>query len=52
MFQRLTPILAAFHRASRGKVAVMFGIAAIPIMLAVGAAVDCSFANRTKAVLD
>ena len=52
MFQRLTPILAAFHRASRGNVAVMFGIAAIPIMLAVGAAVDYSFANRTKAVLD
>ncbi len=30
----------------------MFGLAAIPVMLSVGAAVDYSFANRTKAVLD
>lgn len=30
----------------------MFGLIAIPVILAVGAAVDYSFANRTKAVLD
>jgi Flp pilus assembly protein TadG len=52
MFQRLARILAAFHREIRGNVAITFGIAAIPIILAVGAAVDYSLANRTKAVLD
>jgi Flp pilus assembly protein TadG len=44
--------LAAFRRENRGSVTVMFGIAAIPIMLAVGAAVDYRLANRAKAVLD
>lgn len=44
--------MAAFHRESRGNVAITFGIAAIPIILSVGAAVDYSLANRTKAVLD
>jgi Flp pilus assembly protein TadG len=44
--------VAAFRRQNRGNVAVMFGIAVIPIILSVGAAVDYSLANRTKAVLD
>jgi Flp pilus assembly protein TadG len=52
MFPRLARILAAFHRESRGNVAITFGIAAIPIILSVGAAVDYSLANRTKTVLD
>ncbi len=52
MVQRLSPILAAFRRQNRGNVAVMFGIAVIPIILSIGAAVDYSLANRTKAVLD
>ena len=52
MFQRLSPILAAFRRQNRGNVTVLFGIAVIPIILSVGAAVDYSLANRTKAVLD
>jgi len=33
-------------------VAITFGLTLLPITLAVGAAVDYSFANRTKAVLD
>src|SRR5664279_1678625 len=37
---------------SRGNVAITFGIAAIPIILSVGAAVDYSVANRSKAMLD
>jgi Flp pilus assembly protein TadG len=52
MFQRLARILAAFHREGRGNVAITFGIAAVPIILSVGAAVDYNLANRTKAVLD
>ena len=52
MFPRLARILAAFHRESRGNVAITFGIAAIPIILSVGAAVDYSVANRSKAMLD
>ena len=52
MVRRLGAIFAAFRRQSGGNVALMFGLAAIPIILAVGAAVDYSFANRTKTVLD
>ena len=52
MIWGLRSTLAAFGRQNRGNVALMFGLAAIPVMLAVGAAVDYSFANCTKAVLD
>ncbi len=36
----------------RGNVAITFAFAAVPVIMAVGAAVDYSLANRTKAVLD
>jgi Flp pilus assembly protein TadG len=45
-------ILSSFRRANGGNVAMTFGFLAIPILLSVGAAVDYSFANRTKAILD
>lgn len=37
---------------TRGNVAITFAVAAFPIILAAGAAVDYSAANRSKAVLD
>ena len=52
MFRRLAPIIVAYGRENRGNVAIMFCLAAIPIILAVGAAVDYSFANRAKTELD
>jgi len=52
MIRQMGSLLAAFRRQSGGNVALMFGLAAIPVILAVGAAVDYSFANRTKTVLD
>jgi Flp pilus assembly protein TadG len=45
-------IFSNFRRANSGNVAITFGLTLLPITLAVGAAVDYSFANRTKAVLD
>ncbi len=42
----------SFLKEPRGNVAITFAIAAFPIILAVGAAVDYSAANRSKAVLD
>ena len=52
MLRRFIYLFAAFRRQSGGNVALMFGMLAIPVIMAVGAAVDYSFANRTKAVLD
>lgn len=42
----------SFLKASGGNVAITFAVAAFPIVLAAGAAVDYSAANRSKAVLD
>ena len=47
-----TRIFSNFRRANSGNVAITFGLTLLPITLAVGAAVDYSLANRTKAVLD
>ena len=52
MLRQIAGILAAFRQEIRGNVAIAFGILVIPILLSVGAAVDYSLANRTKAVLD
>jgi Flp pilus assembly protein TadG len=52
MLRIVAHVWAVFRRSSGGNVAITFAIAAIPIILAVGAAVDYSFANRAKAVLD
>jgi len=52
MLRRFINLFAGFRRQSGGNVALMFGMLAIPVIMAVGAAVDYSFANRTKAVLD
>lgn len=45
-------ILSGLRRDRRGNVAITFAFAAVPVIIAVGAAVDYSLANRTKAVLD
>lgn len=45
-------IVRSFLKASAGNVAITFAVAAFPIILAAGAAVDYSAANRSKAVLD
>lgn len=45
-------LLARFVRHRSGNIAMTFAIASVPVTLAVGAAVDYSFANRTKAALD
>jgi Flp pilus assembly protein TadG len=47
---RLLDGLQRFRNDQRGNVAVLFGLAVVPLVLAVGAAVDYSFANsiRTK----
>lgn len=45
-------ILSGLRRDSYGNVAITFAFASVPIIMAVGAAVDYSLANRTKAVLD
>lgn len=41
-----------FGAHERGNVAAMFALACIPLLLSVGAAIDFSFANRTKTKLD
>src|SRR5665647_2523768 len=43
--------LSGLWRDSRGNVAITFAFAAVPVIMAVGAAVDYSLATRAKAVL-
>jgi Flp pilus assembly protein TadG len=45
-------MLSAFRRDVCGNIAITFAFASIPVILTVGAAVDYSVANRTKAMLD
>ncbi|MCW5694383.1 MAG: pilus assembly protein [Pseudolabrys sp.] len=52
MFGPLAALGRSFLRDRRGNVAITFAIASIPIVVSVGAAVDFSMANRTKASLD
>jgi Flp pilus assembly protein TadG len=52
MIQTLARQLKRFGRNRRGNIALTFGLAALPVMLSVGAAVDYSLANRTKTALD
>jgi Flp pilus assembly protein TadG len=52
MSQTFAHLLRAFRRDRRANIAITFALASIPITLSVGAAVDYSLANRTKAVLD
>jgi len=44
-------LLRAFRRNQEGQVAVMFGLAAVPIAVAVGAAVDYSHGNQVRTSL-
>src|ERR1700739_969144 len=46
---RRTALLRRFRSNSRGNVAVIFAIALVPLLTAVGAATDYSIANRIKA---
>lgn len=49
---RLARLLRRFCAQQRGSVAIIFAIASIPLVLAVGCAVDYSLAVRAKSVLD
>jgi Flp pilus assembly protein TadG len=51
LLSRVTSLIRRFRRDSRGNIAVIFGIAIIPIMSAIGCAVDYSLATRVKAKL-
>ena len=48
---RLQQYLSRFRRDKRGNVAIIFAIAAIPLISAIGCAVDYSMATRMKAKL-
>ncbi len=48
---RLQQYLSRFRRDKRGNVAIIFAIAAIPLISAIGCAVDYSKATRMKAKL-
>ena len=50
--RRLSDRMRAFAADERGNVAITFGIAAVPLVMATGAAVDYSVANGAKAKLD
>jgi Flp pilus assembly protein TadG len=52
IFHRTIANTQAFLRERRGNVAIIFAVGAFPTMLAAGAAVDYSAANRSKAALD
>ena len=52
MIQAFARLSRKFRGDKSGNIAITFGLAALPIMLAVGAAVDYTVANRTKAALD
>jgi Flp pilus assembly protein TadG len=46
---RLTALLGRFRRDSRGNIAVIFALAALPVLSAIGCAIDYSEATRIKA---
>ena len=48
IFSRFNNLLGAFRRADSGNVAVMFGIAIVPMLGLVGAAVDYARANNAR----
>src|SRR5450631_1926213 len=52
MIQTFARLLRKFCRDKCGNIAITFALASMPILLAAGAAVDYSLANRTKAALD
>jgi Flp pilus assembly protein TadG len=51
LLSRLTSLIRRFRLDSRGNIAVIFGLSILPIVSAVGCAVDYSLANRVKAKL-
>ena len=51
VWTRFGNLLRAFGRARGGNVAIMFGFAVIPLVAAVGAAVDYTNANATKTAM-
>lgn len=52
MFRAVLDLARSFVCDRRGNIAITFAILSVPIVVSVGAAVDYSLANRTKAVLD
>lgn len=52
MLGKLVRILEKFRHDRSGNIALTFGLATLPIIVSVGAAVDYSLANRMKADLD
>ena len=52
LFRNAIGALQRFRRDQRGTMALMMGVAAIPIIFSVGAGIDYSTANMAKAKLD
>ena len=50
--RRVVGQVGRFRRDEGGTMAMMMGLAAVPLIFSVGAAVDYSSANMTKAKLD
>src|SRR4051812_16234581 len=48
IFNRVRTAIKRFARADRGNVAIMFGIAAVPVISLVGAAIDYTRANSAR----
>src|SRR5690349_17197166 len=51
ILSRATALISRFRRDTKANVAIMFGIAILPILGAVGVATDYSMATRMKAKL-
>jgi Flp pilus assembly protein TadG len=52
VMHRLESLLGSFLKNRRASVAITFAISSLPVVVAIGAAVDYSMANRAKAALD
>jgi Flp pilus assembly protein TadG len=50
-FERLRGLVASFHKNKRANVAVMAGMSALPLIIAVGCAIDYTMATSAKAKL-
>jgi Flp pilus assembly protein TadG len=51
VLSRITALLSRFRRDNRGNLAVIFAVAAVPLITAIGCATDYSLATRIKAKL-
>ncbi|MGA7803383.1 TadE/TadG family type IV pilus assembly protein, partial [Bradyrhizobium sp.] len=51
VLSRISALLSRLRRDNRGNIAVIFAVAAVPIITAIGCATDYSLATRIKAKL-